>query len=55
MLTLKIKVRVGLSEPNSRKFRHNFSDTIGPMCPAKDGVEYTELYLLFANLMKSKI
>ena len=42
-------LRVGLSKLNFHKFRHNFSDTIDPMCPANDGVEDTEHYLLFCQ------
>ena len=28
------------------KFRHNFKDTVNPMCPTNDGVENTEHLLL---------
>ena len=28
------------------KFKHNFRDTINPMCPTSDGIEDTEHFLL---------
>ena len=31
---------------NSHKFRHNFRDTLSPMCPFSDGIEETEHFLL---------
>ena len=40
------QLRVGLSKLNFHKFRHNFKDTINPMCPRNDGVEDTEHFLL---------
>ena len=40
------QLRVGLSKLNFHKFRHNFKDTINPMCPTNDGVEDTEHFLL---------
>ena len=40
------QVRVGLSKLNFHKFRHNFRDTINPMCPTNDGIEDTEHFLL---------
>ena len=39
-------MRVGLSKLNFHKFRHNFKDTINPMCPINDGIEDTEHFLL---------
>ena len=38
--------RVGLSELNFQKFKHNFRDTTNPMCPTNDGIEDTEHFLL---------
>ena len=35
------QLRVGLSKLNFHKFRHNFRDTVNPLCPANDGVEDT--------------
>ena len=40
------QLRVGLSKLNFHKFKHNFRDTINPMCPTSDGVEDTEHFLL---------
>ena len=40
------QLRVGLSALNFHKFKHNFRDTINPMCPTNDGVEDTEHFLL---------
>ena len=40
------QIRVGLSKLNFHKFKHNFSDTINPMCPTNDGIEDTEHFLL---------
>ena len=38
--------RVGLSKLNFNKFKHNFKDTINPMCPTSDGTKDTEHFLL---------
>ena len=40
------QLRVGLSKLEFHKFKHNFKDTINPMCPTSDGVEDTEHFLL---------
>ena len=48
-LAILTQLRVGLSKLNFHKFRHNFRDTIDPMCPANDGVEDTEHYLLLCQ------
>ena len=40
------QLRVGLSKLNFHKFRHDFKDTVNPMCPTNDGVEDTEHFLL---------
>ena len=40
-LAILRQLRVGLSKLNFHIFRHDFSDTIDPMCPANDGVEDT--------------
>ena len=45
-LSLLTQLRVGLSKLNFHKFKHNFRDTINPMCPTSDGVEDTEHFLL---------
>ena len=41
------QLRVGLSKLNFHKFKHNFRDSINPMCPTSDGIEDTEQFLLF--------
>ncbi len=49
-LAILTQLRVGLSKLNLHKFRHNFKDTIDPMCSINDGIEDTEHYLLFCHL-----
>ena len=48
-MAILAQLRVGLSKLNFHKFRHNFSDSIDPLCPANDGVEDTEHYRLFCQ------
>ena len=48
-LAILTQLRVGLSKLNSHKFRHNFRETINPMCPSNDGIEDTEHYLLLCR------
>ena len=47
------QIRVCLSKLNFHKFKHNFKDTINPMCLTNDGIEDTEhvllLFLSFDN------
>ena len=45
-LSYLTQLRVGLSKLNFHKFKHNFRDTVNPMCPTSDGIEYTEHFLL---------
>ena len=45
-LSYLTQLRVGLSKLNFHKFRHNFRDTINPLCPTNDGIENTEHFLL---------
>ena len=45
-LSYVTQLRVGLSKLNFHKFKHNFRDTINPMCPTSDGIEDTEHFLL---------
>ena len=40
------QLRVGLSKLNFHEFKHNFRDTINPLCPTSDGIEDTEHFLL---------
>ena len=46
------QLRVGLSILNFHKFRHNFRDTMNPMCPINDGIEDTEHFLLLCDSFK---
>ena len=48
-LTILTQLRVGLSKLNSHKFRHNFRETINPLCPSNDGMEDAEHYLLLCH------
>ena len=48
-LAILTQLRVGLSMLNLHKFRHNFRDTLNPMCPSNDGVEDTEHFLLHCH------
>ena len=43
------QLRVGRSKLNSHKFRHNFKDTLNPMCPISDSIEDTEHILLLCD------
>ena len=45
-LSCLTQLRVGLSKLNFHKFKHNFRDTVNPMCPTNDGIEDTEHFLL---------
>ena len=47
-LSYLTQLRVGLSKLNFHKFKHNFRDTINPMCPTNDGIENTEHFCCFA-------
>ena len=48
-LAILTQLRVGLSKLNFHKFRHNFRDTVNPLCPANNGVEDTEHFLLLCH------
>ena len=48
-LAILTQLRVGLSKLNFHKFKHNFRDTVNPLCPANDGVEDTEHFLLLCH------
>ena len=45
---------MGLSKLNVHKFKHNFKDTINPMCPVNDGIEDTEHFLLRCNSLREQ-
>ena len=48
-LSLLTQLRVGLSKLEFHKFKHNFMDTINPMCPTSDGVEDKEQFCCSAR------
>ena len=50
-LAILTQLLVGLSKLNYHKYRHNFRDTFNPLCPANDGVEDTEHFLLLLLLL----
>ena len=41
--------RVGVNKLNYHKFKHNFADTVSPMCLANEGIEDTEHFLLLCH------
>ena len=43
------QLRTGLSKLNYYKFKHNFKDTINPMCLSNDGVEDAEHFFLHCS------
>ena len=46
LLLVFLKQSFCLSKLNFHKFKHNFRDTVNPMCPTNDGIEDTEQFLL---------
>ena len=48
-LSILTQLHVGLSMLNFHKFKHNFSDTLNPLCPINDGIEDTEHFLLLCH------
>ena len=45
-IKLITRLRSGLSHLREHKFRHNFQDTLNPICSCGDGIETTIHYLL---------
>ena len=45
-LKLLTRLRLNFSHLNEHKFRHNFRDTVNPMCSCGAGIETTDHYLL---------
>ena len=45
-LSYLTQIRVGLSKLNFHKFKHNFRDTVNPMCPTNDGIVDVGHFLL---------
>ena len=52
-LSILTQLRVGLSKLNFHKFKHNFRDTLNPMCPISDGIEDAEHFLLLCHAYDS--
>ena len=48
-LSILTQLRVGLSKLNFHKFKHNFRETLNPLCAINDGVEDTEHYFLLCH------
>ena len=48
-LAILTQLRAGLSKLNLHKFKHNFKDTVYPMCSINDGIEDTEHFLLLCH------
>ena len=48
------QLRVGLSKLNLHKFKHNFKDTVNPMCSINDGIQDTEHFLLLCHSYDSQ-
>ena len=45
----QLRVGLSLSQLSFHNFKHNFRDTINPMCPTNDGIEDTEHFLLLCS------
>ena len=45
-LSYLLQIRVGLSKLNFDKFKHNFRDSVNPMCPTNDGIEDTKHFFV---------
>ena len=54
-LSYLTQLRVGLSKLCFHKFKHNFKDSINPMCPTNDGIETTEHFLLLCPPLRLNV
>ena len=50
LLTYITKLRIGLSHFREREFRHNFRDSLKPVCDCGNAAESTKHYLLLQNV-----
>ena len=50
-LKLLTRLRLNFSHLNEHKFRHNFRDTVNPMCSSGAGIETTGDYLLRCQIL----
>ena len=48
-LSILTQLRVGLSKLNFHKFKHNFRETLNPLCAINDDVEEAEHYFLLCH------
>ena len=48
-LTYLSKLRVGLSHFHKQKFRHNFRDSLNPICHRRNTTEFTKRYLFHCS------
>ena len=53
-LTYLTRLRVGLSHLREHKFRHNFRDSLNPICNCGSGIESTKHYLLHCSNFKNE-
>ena len=53
-LSFLAQIRVGLSKLKFHKFKHNFRDTINPLCPTNDGIEDTVRFLLLCPALDTQ-
>ena len=53
-LTYLTRLRVGLSHLHEHKFRHNFRDSLNPICNCGSAIESTKHYLLHCSNFKSE-
>lgn len=49
-LELLTHLRLKFNYLNGHKFRHNFRDTVNPMCSGRAGIEITDQYFLRSKL-----
>ena len=53
-LTYLTRLRVGLSHLREHKFRHNFRDSLNPICNCGNAIESTKHYLLHCSNFKNE-
>ena len=49
-IQLLTKLRLGLSHLREHKFKHNFQDTLNPICNCSEDIESSGHYLLYCSL-----
>ena len=53
-LTYLTRLRVGLSHLREHKFRHNFRDSLNPVCNCSNAIEPSKHYLLHCSNFKNE-